>query len=172
MNSTSSKPGFTLIELIVVVSVLAILAGAMIPRINNRMASARDARRLADVQELRAAIERYHADHGTWPAARQNEAYGGWDVSLDGDLVPELFAKGYLDQPCEDPLNDDLHHYRYYVYDQGAFGCKSTSSFYVLGIRAFETPDFAAKNEGYFKCSGRDWSSEFAYVTGGGASWR
>jgi len=40
----------------------------------------------------------------------------------------------------------------------------------VLGLRAFETADMALKNTGYFQCSARNWGSEFAYVTGGGAS--
>jgi hypothetical protein len=40
----------------------------------------------------------------------------------------------------------------------------------VLGIRAFESKEFGAKNKGFFQCAGRDWNSEFAFVTGGGAS--
>ena len=35
-----------------------------------------------------------------------------------------------------------------------------------------ETEDFKTKNPGYFKCTGRDWSGEFDYVTGGGASFK
>ena len=44
--------------------------------------------------------------------------------------------------------------------------------YFVLGIRNFETTDFAKHNKGFFKCSGRDWTNEFAYVTGGGATWK
>jgi hypothetical protein len=42
----------------------------------------------------------------------------------------------------------------------------------VLGVRTFETAEFATKHKGFFKCDERDWGVEFAYVTGGGASWK
>ena len=42
----------------------------------------------------------------------------------------------------------------------------------MLGIKNFESQDFKTKQTGYFKCTGRDWNSEFAFVTGGGASYQ
>lgn len=170
MNKSTARAGFTLIELVVVISILAILAGALIPRVTNRMAQSRDARRLADVRAVKNAVDQYYIDKGYYPAALQNAAYGGWDVSQDGDFIPTLISEGYLQSIPKDPINDDTYQYRYYVYDKGTAGCKSDGKFYVLGIRAFETADMALKNTGYFQCSGRNWASEFAYVTGGGAS--
>lgn len=167
---THLRTGFTLIELVVVISILAILAGALIPRVTNRMAQSRDARRLSDVQAIKAAVDQYYVDKGVYPAAQQNAAFGGWDVSHDNDFIPTLVSEGYLPAPAKDPLNDDTYHYRYFVYDKGTAGCKSDGKFYVLGIRAFETADMALKNTGYFQCSSRNWGTEFAYVTGGGAS--
>jgi prepilin-type N-terminal cleavage/methylation domain-containing protein len=38
--------GFTLIELVVVISILAILSGVLVPRVSSHLESARDARRL------------------------------------------------------------------------------------------------------------------------------
>jgi general secretion pathway protein G len=169
MKNLHARAGFSLIELIVVVSILAILAGALIPRVSNRMARSRDAQRLADVRALKNAIDKYHADKGVYPPAKQSAAHGGWDVSQDGDFIPTLLAEGYLQAIPHDPINDDTYQYRYYLYDQGAGGCASSSKFYVLGIRAFETADSALKNTGWFQCATRNWGSEFAYVTGGGA---
>lgn len=168
--STRNRGGFTLIELIVVISILAILAGALIPRVTNRMAHARDARRLADMRTIKNAIDQYYIDKGYFPDPRQNAVYGGWDVSQDGDFIPTLLSEGYLQSIPKDPINDDTYQYRYYVYDKGTGGCASASKFYVLGLRAFETADMALKNTGYFQCASRNWGSEFAYVTGGGAS--
>lgn len=162
--------GFTLMELVVVLSILAILAGALIPRVTGRMAAARDARRIQDIQTVRDAIDQYYLETGHYPAPRRNAAYGGWDVSHDGDLIPELIDKGFLNENATDPVNDETYHYRYYVYEEGAYRCVGSGPFYVLGVKNFETEGFGDKNKGYFRCTERDWSDEFAYVTGGGAS--
>ena len=167
---TAAKKGFTLIELVVVIAILAILAGVLVPRVSNHMASARDSRRLADVRSIRNAVEQYYMDKAVYPAANENGSYGGWDVSHDDDFIRVLRDEGYLDEDATDPVNDETFHYRYYVYTKGSYGCKGSTDFFVLGIRNFESADFAGKNQGFFKCNNRDWGSEFAFVTGGGAS--
>jgi len=168
--NTSSRRGFTLIELVVVVSILAILSGVMVPRVTNHMKSSRDARRLADIKTLRTAVEQYYMDRGEYPAANTNSSFGGWDVSNDGNFIEALKQEGYLEGKNLDPVNDSTYHYRYYVYNEGAYGCTGKGPFYVLGVKNFESHAFARRNKGFFKCSGRNWSEEFAYVTGGGAS--
>ncbi|MCB9913604.1 MAG: hypothetical protein H6828_00480 [Planctomycetes bacterium] len=70
-----------------------------------------------------------------------------------------------------DPLNDETYHYRYHVYPKGAHGCDGETSFYVIGIRNFESESFGAQNSGYFQCDGRNWGEEFAFVTGAGATY-
>jgi len=167
-----TRSGFSLVELVVVVAIVALLAGVVTPRLSQRMAASRDTRRLQDIQRVRDAIEQYHLEHGAYPAANSSATYGGWDVSHDGNFISVLTQEGFLESPPMDPLNDATFHYRYYVYASGSYGCGGSSSFYVLGVRRFETTDFAARNTGYFKCSGRDWGSEFAFVTGGGASYQ
>jgi type II secretion system protein G len=172
MKTRRRQHGFTLIELIVVISILAILSGVLVPRVTNHMKSARDARRLADIKAVRNAVEQYFVDKGEYPKANANSSFGGWDVSSDGDFIRVLRNTGYLDEDAVDPINDSTYHYRYYVYDKGSYDCAGETSFYVLGIRNFESGDFAAKNKGFFECTGRNWSNEFAFVTGGGASFK
>ena len=164
--------GFTLIELVVVISILAILSGVLVPRVTNHMKAARDARRLADVKTVRNAIEQYYLDKGSYPSADANSVFGGWDVSNDGNFIDALRDSGYLEETPQDPINDATYHYRYWVYSANSYGCAGDQDYYVLGVRNFESADFARKNKGFFKCSGRNWSDEFAYVTGGGASFK
>ncbi len=165
-----STKGFTLIELIVVISILAILAGALIPRVTSHMAETRDARRLSDIKGVQSAVEQFYIDKQRYPASKANASYGGWDVSNDGDFIPELVQDGYLPEPARDPNNDTTYFYSYYLYDKGTSSCVGDGKFYVVGVKAFETSAFAAKNKGYFKCADRDWSTELAFVSGGGAA--
>lgn len=170
MQNPHPKRAFTLIELVVVVSILAILAGVLVPRVSNHMRAANDAQRLADIKMIRNAIEQYYMDKGTYPKANTNSAYGGWDVSHDGNFIDELVETGYLERTPRDPINDATYHYRYYIYNRNSYGCSGQKKFYVLGIRNFESAGFARKNQGFFRCSGRNWGTEFAYVTGGGTT--
>lgn len=168
----SRKSGFTLMELVVVVLILTVLGGALVPRVTGRMASARDARRISDCAVIRDAIEQYHLDKGAYPTPNNNGAYGGWDVSHDGNFIQVLVDEGYLRETPTDPINDETYHFRYYVYNNGSYGCVGDEQFYVLGIRNFETQDASDESPGYFECSSRNWANEFDYVTGGGASLR
>ena len=58
MKNQERHRGFTVIELIVVISILAILSGVLVPRVTNHMKSARDARRLARGVRLPRALAR------------------------------------------------------------------------------------------------------------------
>ena len=166
------KRGFTIIELVVVLSILAILSGVLVPRMKNYMRAEKDAKRLADIKRIRNAVEQYHMDRGEYPAPNPNSNFGGWEVSSDGTFLRELVDTGYLDESLTDPVNDSTYHYRYFVYEAGSYSCQGGSKYYVLGVRNFESSDFAKRNKGFFKCAGRNWGNEFAYVTGGGATYK
>ena len=166
------RRGFTLVELVIVISILAILSGVLVPRVSNHMKAARDARRLADIKNVRNAIEQFFMDKGEFPHPNVNSSFGGWDVSHDGNFIRDLANYGYLDEDPADPINDTSYHYRYYVYDEGTYDCEGAGPFYVLGVLQFESAEFALKHRGFFKCSGRNWGDEFAYVTGGGQGFR
>ena len=169
--SPPPRRGLTLTEFVLGGSALAALAAILTPRVLDRLALARDARRLADVVAIREALERHRAERGDYPPAHRSASAGGWDVSHDGAFLAELVRAGYLDEERHDPLDDDAFHYRYYRYDGGEFGC-AHGPFFVLGVRAFETAGFAPLDPGSFRCGDRDWSDGLAYVTGGGGGSR
>jgi len=161
---------FTLVELVVVLSVVALLAGVVIPSGHGYLRTHRDARRLAHIELLAGAIERYHADHQSYPEPVSSRAFGGWEASCEGSFLQVLVDEGYLDHTLLDPINDANFHYRYWVYQPGRYDCGGRSSYFVLGIKSFESEDFAREHRSLLACRGRDWGREFAYACGAGAT--
>jgi len=68
------RGGFTLIEVLMVVAVLAIIAGVVVPQVTTVMDDARNAALLKDLREFTFAIERYRMEHnGGAPDLIQDE---------------------------------------------------------------------------------------------------
>ncbi len=59
--------GFTLIELLVVLTIIAILSGAALAALTGFRASARDARRIADLRNTQTYLELYFNKCGRYP---------------------------------------------------------------------------------------------------------
>jgi len=62
-----SQAGFTLIELLVVIAIIGLLSSVVLASLNGARERARDARRLADMQQLRVALELYYSANNRYP---------------------------------------------------------------------------------------------------------
>ncbi|MFP4193967.1 MAG: type II secretion system major pseudopilin GspG [Desulfobacterales bacterium] len=67
----SSRAGFTLIELMVVIVILSILAVYMMPKIMGRPEQARRIKAKTDIQALETALRLYKLDNGKYPTTEQ-----------------------------------------------------------------------------------------------------
>lgn len=77
-----SQGGFTIVELLVVIVVIAILVALTVPNLFNLQRRARDDTRKNDLRNLRTALETYYNDNNSYPAATS-------DLSSDYiDAVP------------------------------------------------------------------------------------
>ena len=59
MNQRRARGGFTLIEMLVVVAVIAILAGVVLTGVTGFQQSARDAKRIGDLRNIKNHLELY-----------------------------------------------------------------------------------------------------------------
>jgi len=166
MSEQWRRAGFGSLDVLLIVALLLVLCFMMIPGLNLRRATARDARRLEDMRQIEQAIGRYAADHGCFPPAHESPEHDGWDVSNDGDFIPALREAGYLTRTPADPRNDEQYQYRYRVFPQGSFACSASGPTYVLGVRDFETISARQPGQSGFRCPDRDFTKEFGWVCG------
>lgn len=61
-----NNKGFTLIELLIVIAIISILLALSLIGIQGARQSSRDARRKADLESVRSALELYKADNGSY----------------------------------------------------------------------------------------------------------
>ena len=62
-----TKNGFTLIEIAVVLSIIAIMAGILTPMVGNYIGEARLTRAASETQSIASAILNFNKDTGKWP---------------------------------------------------------------------------------------------------------
>jgi prepilin-type N-terminal cleavage/methylation domain-containing protein len=80
------RTGFTLIEMLIVIVVIAILALIVIPRLMGAARRSKEASLRADLKQLRDAIERFEGSCAAWPPALSDiMAANGTAISADAD---------------------------------------------------------------------------------------
>ena len=176
----SRRAGFSLLELVLALSVLSILIGVAVPRVSDSLARARDARRLQDAKALAEAVEAYYVDHGRFPTVAEMRGGNqcGWATSTADGFAHVLVQEGYLDESPQDPQNTNggschgtaTFNYKYYLYGAGSYGAPAEKGpYYVIGVETLEL----LPASGEWITPGRDWSDDlgrFGFVIGGYAN--
>jgi general secretion pathway protein G len=68
---SKSNKGFTLIELMVVIAILALLGGIVAPKVIGRLKQAKPAKAKLDINNKETALDLYAADNGQYPTTEQ-----------------------------------------------------------------------------------------------------
>ncbi len=108
-------PGFTLVEILVVIVILGILAALVVPRIIERPDQARVTAAKADIATIMAALKLYRLDNQRYPTTEQGLGALVVRPTLP-PLPPNWKPNGYLERLPQDPwgnpyqyLNPGLH---------------------------------------------------------------
>ena len=110
MKSLRKSKGFTLLEIIVVVAIIAILAAYIAPKIAGRVDDARVSKAKSDVRVLESSLELYKLDNFTYPSTEQ-----GLEALVNrpsGDNAKNWREGGYIKKLNKDPWGNE-YQYRY-----------------------------------------------------------
>jgi general secretion pathway protein G len=126
-----AQKGFTLIEMLVVISIIGILATLVAANLNSARSRARDAERKSDMKNIQTALRIYYNDNGRYPAndgsyqmlacdpGTNSCAWGDeWNI---GDTV-------YMQTLPQDPLSPTQN----YRYTMGTITDTTDTDSYIL----------------------------------------
>lgn len=72
LKITNRTGGFTFVELLVVVTIIAVITGIAVASYQTTNQKARDTRRKSDLEQIRAAMELCRSEYGGYPVALRN----------------------------------------------------------------------------------------------------
>lgn len=126
----NERKGFTLIEILIVVAIIAILASVVLVGIGPTQKSARDARRISDLRQVQNAAELYYNKCGYYPGGVQGSgtppctaftAITTW-ATLSTNIVGS--GLGITNALPDDPLGGSTHYF---------YGAPAPGTSYTMG---------------------------------------
>jgi prepilin-type N-terminal cleavage/methylation domain-containing protein len=131
MNFKNKSKGFTLIEMLIVITIIALLASLILVGMGGARAKTRDSRRVADLHNIMNALELYYAKNGVYPE-------GTYSSSTSWDTFRTILTGAGIgvSRVPQDPLNNTTYYYQY----------GGTTTDYVLGA-LLEQEDAVLKDD-------------------------
>lgn len=100
--------GFTLVELLVVLSILALLLTLAVPKYFTSIEKAKDATLKQDLNTLRESLDKYYADNGKYPNTLEDLVEHKYIRKLPADPITEKTTT-WIFTPPEPPLEGDIY---------------------------------------------------------------
>ncbi|WP_446811731.1 type II secretion system major pseudopilin GspG [Methylomonas sp. 2BW1-5-20] len=99
--------GFTLLELLVVLGIIAMLAGIVGPQVMKHMGASKTKAARVQIEDLAASLDMYKLDEGRYPTSQQ-----GLTALVERPADAKRWNGPYLrkDKIPQDPWNQDYHY--------------------------------------------------------------
>lgn len=167
MHSSRTKRsvrGFTIVELLIVIVIIAILATITIVAFNGIQQRARDSSRTSAVEQIQKGLELYRQTHDRYPphispGANIPSGFTGvwgtsysYSVATDDSWLKNLLSDGVVATAPLDPVNDNSHYFVYWSSGTTGLG-KCTEPFYVLTVVGYESPGGIPANSRQLTCT-------------------
>lgn len=133
--SLSKKKGFTLVELVVVITIIGLISSIVLSSIIRARSKARDSHRIAQLSMVQDALELYWTDRRYYPPNTTSNTAWTSTSTWSSNIQAQLVANGYIRSVPLDPVNllncngtADCY-YRYYRYVSGttAVACNGSA---------------------------------------------
>lgn len=172
VSRSTARRGFTIVELLIVIVIVAILATITVVAYRGIQARARDSQRLQDAKTLEKALRIYLINNGDLPVHTGVGGSSDWERSSsepEGQFLEALATSGAISKVPIDPTNTSAYQYRYHRYNAGSNGCDAAKGrFGVLQISDMETSGRPHAQSPGHSCSNgvvsRNWATEADYV--------
>jgi prepilin-type N-terminal cleavage/methylation domain-containing protein len=119
LNKQQASSGFTLLELLVVMIILALLAGIGLMSFGTVQQKSRDSARKQDLASISKALELYHNDYGSYPLSSSidGQIEGCGMDALEACVWGEIWSNSsddtlYMNMLPKDPLTNWKYYYR------------------------------------------------------------
>jgi general secretion pathway protein G len=131
MNKLTNRGGFTLIEIMVVIVILAMLAAIVGPKLMGRTDDAKITDARVQIKNIETALKLYKLDNGSYPSTEQG--LGALVTKPTVGVIPNSYKDGgYLESKKmpKDPWGNDYlyvspgEHGDYDLFSYGADGAK------------------------------------------------
>lgn len=187
-----SKQGYTLIEIMIALSIIGVLATIGIVSFTKTQETARDSRRKQDLRSIAVALELYRQKNGHYPCTdssdnggiqmSKTDPGGFWlknvsAVSGCGGTDPRPFNSNYIIQLPADPKNNTATNHQatsefgYGYFSRDDYGCLAGKSYILFAYLENTSDKDTAKNANVKYCDGRNlgdvWSTRMFAITAG-----
>jgi len=124
-RSVAIQKGFTIIELLIVIAIIAILAGLVLNNFQGAQAKARDAQRVNKINALHSKLEEFHNEANGYPSsANADPNFPGMDNRANadvrgGNLTNTIVANAAAMAAVAGPVTGSGNEFRYVTYPTG-----------------------------------------------------